>query len=132
LTIKADAGKGLWTLSAPEGGLGQPVVCGGSVYLPLSGDRVAAVDAHEGRIRWCSEALTKPAPERLVTVGGAVVVPVLRDRDPGGFTALDTATGKVLWTRRRSELNRLAAAGSTLVLWKDSRDEGVRSPASTR
>ncbi|MER5177587.1 PQQ-binding-like beta-propeller repeat protein [Streptomyces sp. NPDC002896] len=123
LTITASAGKGLWTLSAPTGTLGQPVVVGGTVYVPVSGDRIAAVDAHEGRIRWCSEALTKPAPERLVCAGGAVVVPVLRDRDPGGFTALDAATGKVLWTRRKSELDRMAAAGSTVVLWNDTREE---------
>ncbi|MGW7256462.1 hypothetical protein [Streptomyces sp. NPDC054834] len=45
LTSKADAGGVLWTLSAPSAGLGRPVVVGGTVYVPVSGGRIAAVDS---------------------------------------------------------------------------------------
>nr|WP_181657109.1 PQQ-binding-like beta-propeller repeat protein [Streptomyces himalayensis] len=129
LTIKSDAKNGLWTLSAPIGTLGRPVLVGGTVYVPVSDDRIAAVDAQEGRIRWCSEALTKPAAERLVCADGAVVVPVLREHGRSGFTALDVSTGKVLWTRRKSRLYRAAAAGSTVVLWNDTREDSAQIAA---
>ncbi|MGW4824721.1 outer membrane protein assembly factor BamB family protein [Streptomyces sp. NPDC004227] len=121
LTIEADAGRGLWTLSAEA--LGLPVVVGGTVYVPVSGGRIAAVDAGGGRILWCSAALTERDPGELVRAGGVVVIPVQRESGRSGFTALDAATGEVRWTRRKSGLHRVAAAGSTVLLWNDTRED---------
>lgn len=123
LTIKADAGRGLWTLSAADGTLGWPVVVGGTVYVPVSGGRIAAVDAGGGRILWHGAALTEPHPGGLVRADGVVVVPVQRESDRSGFTALDAATGEVRWTRRKSGLHRVAAAGSTVLLWNDTSED---------
>ncbi len=126
LTMKADAERGLWTLSTTAGALGRPVVSGDTVYLQVSDSRIAALDAQGGRIRWCGEALTQPDPDALVCGGGAVVVPVQRDYDRSGFTALDAATGEVRWTRRKSGLHEAAAAGSTVVLWNASGEDRSR------
>ncbi|MFF7020703.1 PQQ-binding-like beta-propeller repeat protein [Streptomyces klenkii] len=126
LTTSSGPG-GLWTLSAPYGLLdGRPGVVDDAVYVPLSGGRLAAVDARDGRVRWCAEGIVDPAPQDLVRVGGTVVVPVLREHGRCGLAALDVATGKVLWTRRKSGLNRVAGAGSAVVLWNDTADDRRR------
>ncbi|MFF4548319.1 PQQ-binding-like beta-propeller repeat protein [Streptomyces sp. NPDC001406] len=123
LRIKTDAGGGLWTLGASTGVLGRPVAVDGTVYVRVSGDRIAAVDADAGRILWYSEALAEAEPAGLARADEVVVVPVRRESDRSGFTALDAATGKVRWTRRKSGLHRVAAVGATVLLWNDTSDD---------
>ncbi|MGN9793711.1 outer membrane protein assembly factor BamB family protein [Streptomyces sp. OZ13] len=119
LTISAGGGSGRWTLRAPGGTLSSPVVVGDTVHVVVSDSRIGAVDAHEGRIRWCSDELTKPDGGGILRAGGTVVVPVNRDYERSGFVALDAETGEVRWKRRRSRLRQAAAAGSAVVLWND-------------
>ncbi|KOX25105.1 hypothetical protein ADL06_19455 [Streptomyces sp. NRRL F-6491] len=106
--------------------LGRPVVAGGTVYLPVAGGRLAAVDPDRGRVLWCSAPLTEPDTGRLVPVGEVVVIPVQGEYGRSGYVALDAATGTVRWTRIKSDLHRVAAAGSTLVLWNDTYDERAK------
>ncbi|MFF9623918.1 PQQ-binding-like beta-propeller repeat protein [Streptomyces griseosporeus] len=123
MTIDADAERRLWTLGAPPGVLGRPVVAGGTVYLPIADGRLAAVDPDRGRVLWCSAPLTEPDTTRPVPVGEVVVMPVQREHGRCGYVALDAVTGTVRWKRIKSDLHRVAAAGSTLVLWNDTYDE---------
>ncbi|MGI5457055.1 PQQ-binding-like beta-propeller repeat protein [Streptomyces sp. CA-249302] len=124
LTVDADAQRRLWTLRAVGGGVGRPVVVGGAVYVPVPGGRIAALDAESGQLRWCSEEIEKAKSAESVVAGEVVVVPVGWDRERKGFTALDAATGKVRWTRRKSRLHRIAAVGDkTLVIWNDENEE---------
>ncbi|KAB7851138.1 PQQ-binding-like beta-propeller repeat protein [Streptomyces mobaraensis] len=122
-TVEADTDAGLWTLSVPGDGLGFPGIAGDAVYVPVGEDQLAAVDARTGRIRWCAGGITEPDAAGAVRAGRAVVVPTAREHSRSGFTALDAATGEVLWKRRKSRLNRPAAAGSAVVLWNDSEDD---------
>lgn len=117
LTVASHEDSGLWTLRAPAGTLLRPVVAGGTVYVPLTGGRIAALDPNSGQLLWCSRELTDPVPDALALAGDTIVLPVQRDTERGAFAALDAATGEVLWTRRKSALNRFAAAGPTVVLW---------------
>ncbi|WP_218149346.1 PQQ-binding-like beta-propeller repeat protein [Streptomyces colonosanans] len=64
--------------------------------------------------------LTPADPARTA----AALTFALRKLDRSGFTALDAATGEVRWTRRKSGLHRVAAAGSTVLLWNDNREDG--------
>ncbi|UIX31510.1 outer membrane protein assembly factor BamB family protein [Streptomyces sp. GQFP] len=124
LTVNADSDGWLWTLRAVGGELEQPVVVGGAVYVGVPGGRIAALDAGSGQVRWCSVEIAKASPRRLVGAGEVVVVPVGRERERSGFTALEAATGEVRWTRRKSPLHRVVGVGdSTLVLWNDSDEE---------
>ncbi|GHF51215.1 outer membrane protein assembly factor BamB family protein [Streptomyces griseosporeus] len=126
LTIDVDAERRLWTLSAPPGVPSRPVVTGGTVYLFLADGRLAAVDPDRGRVLWCSAPLTQPDTARLVSVGEVVVIAVQRESGRCGYVALDAATGTVRWTRIKSDLHRVAVAGSTLVLWNDTYDERAK------
>jgi outer membrane protein assembly factor BamB len=119
LTIRAGDGSGRWTLRAPGGTLSSPVVVGDTVHVVVSDSRIGAVDAHGGRIRWCSDELRNPDGEGIVRATGTVVVPVNRDYERSGFVGLDAETGEVRWKRRRSRLRQAAAAGSAVVLWND-------------
>ncbi|MFF8845804.1 PQQ-binding-like beta-propeller repeat protein [Streptomyces sp. NPDC015127] len=126
LTVRAHEGSRLWTLRAPAGTMFGPVVAGGSVHVPLAEGRIVALDAHSGGLLWCSRPLTDPDPQALARADGAVVVPVRRDAERCGFTALDPASGEVLWERRKSPLVRLAAAGPTVVLWGEAGEDRGR------
>ncbi|MGW0833376.1 outer membrane protein assembly factor BamB family protein [Streptomyces prunicolor] len=123
LTVVADDDRHLWTLLVEGGGPGQPVLVGGTLYVSVPGERIAALDAGRGQLRWCSEKVERASLNGMAVAGDVVVVPVRQERGRGAFTALDAATGKERWTRRKSALNRVVAVGdSTFVLWNDDSD----------
>ncbi|XUL88488.1 PQQ-binding-like beta-propeller repeat protein [Streptomyces galilaeus] len=124
LSVTADAERGLWTLRAQGAGVGQPVVVGGTVYVSVPGERIAALDADSGRLRWCSDEIAEAWPQQVAVAGAVAVVAVQQEVGRGAFTALDAATGKVRWTRRKSALHRVAAVGdSTFVVWNETSEE---------
>lgn len=124
LTVTADEGGRLWTLTAEHGHVGQPVLVGGRVYVSVPGQRIAALDADSGQVRWCSGTVEKASLEGMAVTRDVVVVPVGAERGRSAFTVLDAATGKVRWTRRESALHRVVGVGdSTLVLWNDTSDD---------
>ncbi|MGW0699531.1 outer membrane protein assembly factor BamB family protein [Streptomyces sp. NPDC002867] len=126
LTVTSQDGGRLWSLRAPAGTLLGPVVAGGAVYVPLTGGRIAALDANSGHLLWCSRQLTDPRSHALARANDTIVLPVQRDSERSAFTALDAATGEVLWTRRKSALNRFATAGPTVVLWGEAGEDRGR------
>ncbi|MFI2368291.1 PQQ-binding-like beta-propeller repeat protein [Streptomyces sp. NPDC018833] len=123
LPVTSREASGLWTLRAPAGTMLGPVVAGGTVHVPLTDNRIVAVDANGGDLSWCSRALADPDSHALARADGAVVVPVRRDIERCAFTALDPASGEVLWERRKSPLVRHAAAGATVVFWGEAGED---------
>ncbi|MET8828877.1 PQQ-binding-like beta-propeller repeat protein [Streptomyces sp. NPDC004610] len=122
LTVDVDDGR-LWTLRAGE--VGPPGVVGSGVYVPVEGGRVAAVDAGGGRILWCSDPLGGPVPAEAVGADGVVVIPLREAGPPGGFTALDRASGSVRWTLRdRDPRTAVLGAGAVVLLWSHSAKAG--------
>ncbi|WP_307714871.1 PQQ-binding-like beta-propeller repeat protein [Streptomyces sp. V4I23] len=91
LTVTSQDGGRLWTLRAPAGTLLGPVVAGGAVYVPLTGGRIAALDANSGHLLWCSRQLTDPRSHALARANDTIVLPVQRDFERSAFTALDAA-----------------------------------------
>ena len=127
LTVTADNDRHLWTLTVEGRGPGRPVMVGGTLYVPVPGERIAALDPGRGQVRWCSEKVERASLDGMAVAGGVLVVPVRQERGRGAFTALDAATGKVLWTRRKSALTRVVAVGdSAFVLWNENDDDGRR------
>lgn len=123
-TVTADPERRLWTLRAEGAGVGELVVAGGTVYVSVPGERIAALDAGSGQVRWCSRTVEEASLAGMAVTRDVVVVPVRPERESSAFTALDAATGTVRWTRRESPLNRIVGAGdSTLVLWNDTPDD---------
>jgi len=124
LSVAVDAERRLWTLRAMGARVGHPVVVGDTVYVPVPGERVAALDVGSGRVRWCSREIPGVRPLYVAVAGAVVAVPILRETRRDAFTALDTTTGKVRWTRRESALWQIAALGdSTFVVWNGMPEE---------
>ncbi|WP_329250774.1 PQQ-like beta-propeller repeat protein [Streptomyces sp. NBC_01478] len=124
LKVRADAELRLWTLRAEGAEVGHPVVVGDTVYVSVPGERIAALDAGSGRVRWCSGEVAKVWPRYVAVAAVVVVASVQQDMRHGAFTALDAATGKVRWTRRASALHGVVAVGdSTFVVWNNTSEE---------
>jgi len=124
LSVTADPERRLWTLRAKGAGVGHPVVVGDTVYVSVPGERVAAVDAGTGRVRWCGREVAEVWPPYVAVAGAVVAVPVRRETGRDAFTALDAATGRVRWTRRESALCAVVAVGdSTFVVWNGTSEE---------
>ncbi|MDV9176107.1 PQQ-binding-like beta-propeller repeat protein [Streptomyces sp. W16] len=124
LSVTADPERRLWTLRAVGAGVGEPVVVGGTVYVSVPGERIAALDAGSGRVRWCSGEVAEVWPPYVAVAGAVAVVPVLQEMGRGVLIALDAATGKARWTRRESALHRVVAVGdSAFVVWSGASEE---------
>ena len=126
LSVAVDPERRLWTLRAKGAGVGHPVVEGDTVYVSVPGERVAALDAGSGRVRWCSREVAEVWPPYVAVAGAVVAVPVRQrqETERDAFTALDAATGRMRWTRRESALCAVVAVGdSTFVVWNGTPEE---------
>ncbi|WP_262061104.1 PQQ-binding-like beta-propeller repeat protein [Streptomyces sp. STR69] len=124
LSVAVDAERRLWTLRAKGAGVGHPVVEGDTVYVSVPGERVAALDAGSGRVRWWSREVAEVWPPYVAVGGDVVVFPARQETGPDALTGLDAATGRVRWTRRESALCTVVAVGdSTFVVWNGTPEE---------
>lgn len=83
-------------------GTGSPTVYGGSVYV-ANGNRVLAVDAATGSVRWSVRIPAGQVASTLAVDGGLVVVPAVGRSYRGGWVyALRTLDGRTQWTYHRS------------------------------
>ena len=85
-----DPARVAWTADLGAAVYGQPVVADGRIFAATEGDRVVALDPHDGKVLW-STSLGTPLTN-VVSVAGC------GDIDPLGITStpvVDTATGTV-------------------------------------
>jgi outer membrane protein assembly factor BamB len=85
-----DPAHAAWTADLGAAVYGQPVVADGRIFAATEGDRVVALDPHDGKVLW-STSLGPPLTN-VVSVAGC------GDIDPLGITStpvVDTATGTV-------------------------------------
>ncbi|MFE9424598.1 PQQ-binding-like beta-propeller repeat protein [Kitasatospora sp. NPDC006697] len=129
MSVRHDAVSGLWTLSAPPGTMGAPVVSADRVYLPVDG-RVTALDRATGRVLWQTPHRVEFHSDyvsAVFAVGEHLVVPdalaYMTKGDMISFAVLSAATGGLCWSREPELVSGYSAHGRTLVFWRLDQEE---------
>jgi outer membrane protein assembly factor BamB len=90
----------LWQVNDLGSGYATPSVAGGRIYLMgsrgLADESVSALNAKDGKVGNPNQSPNFPAARSTPTVDGAVVYALGSD---GDLVCLDSATGKVRWTK---------------------------------
>ena len=120
-----------WKTAIHGRGWASPVVLDGQVWLATAGEdgktmSAVCVDAQSGMVLHDVLLFENPEPEFAhPTNSYASCTPAI---EPGrvylhfghyGTAALDTATGKVLWTRRDLPCNEFRGPGSSPIVWRN-------------
>ena len=95
LALNATTGKQIWRRTTTSELNGQVMVAGGSVVI-AGGNGPYALDAAHGNQLWSIKQ--EDQSQMLVTGGVAYVAFAAKSNTTGGVTALDPASGNILWT----------------------------------
>jgi len=112
-------GKPLWSVEAEDLGNhnAAPLVAAGGVFLASRNGALAGYDASTGKLRWQHEKTRSCSPS-LAFADGTLFFSGGIAGDPNTLTAIDSATGKVIWsaTPRPTACPEASAVAGGLVV----------------
>jgi outer membrane protein assembly factor BamB len=119
LCLDAGDGRLLWKQAFPGrvsdwGSSSTPCVSRGSVFVMGSGGMAYGFDARTGGLQWTNAVASRVVSSSFISGGGRLYV------QAGPLTALDPATGAVLWTQKAANNDNASAA-----FWKGAGTEQV-------